>query len=418
MANPLAWLPYHGDRAARRGLLLGAALVLSSVAHVVLPFVRFSSVEAVSVEPMVVTLVPPPPMPLPEAEELVPEPNEVDSDAPEVEDEEARLPAAPTPEAVKKVTEPVAEPEPKPMPEPEPVEEPPPVEAPPPPLPAVDNAEAAKRLAELEQRRAERAAERARRRAERAARRKAALDKGAGGRKGGAPPSGEWKTGTPDAVYLCGAEDRGAELYVTRTRPLSEWIPIVPTVFAGFPTRPSIGGYLDDVQLIQARDRSKIRRIGFVELALPNDVMQIELEEPRGVRLAFGRLDARCLIGFKYGSQLFPVVLMRAPVRVIDRQNNAVSALVNVSVFKDASVEVSAADGTPLPFTRGRIKNARAIQANIQDHYEAARLARSIADLFGIDVTPHASPGAAKKREVPPVTRRALAQGQGKKGEP
>ena len=289
---------------------------------------------------------------------------------------------------------------------------------PPPPVPAVDNPDSARRLAELEQRRAERAAERARRRAERAARRRAALDKGAGGKKGGAPPSGEWKTGTPDAVYLCGAEDRGTELYVTRTRPLDEWIPIVPTVFAGFPTRPGIMGYLDDVQLIQARDRSKIRRIGFVELALPNDVMQIELEEPHGVRLAFGRLDGRCLIGFKYGSQLFPVVLLRTPARVIDKQNNSVSALINVTVFKDATVEISAADGTELPFTRGRIKNARAIQANIQDHYEAARLARSIADLFGIDVTPKASPGAAKKREVPPPSRPALAQGKGKKGEP
>src|SRR3990167_9303821 len=102
MANPLAWLPYHGDRAARRALLLGSALVLSSLAHVVLPFLRFSSVEAVSLEPMVVTLMPPPPMPLPEAEELVPKPNEIDSDAPPVEDEEARPPSAPTPAQVKK----------------------------------------------------------------------------------------------------------------------------------------------------------------------------------------------------------------------------------------------------------------------------------------------------------------------------
>ncbi|MBI1947664.1 MAG: hypothetical protein HYS27_18395 [Deltaproteobacteria bacterium] len=417
MANPLAWLPYHGDRAARRALLLGGALVLSSLAHVVLPFVRLSSVEAVSDEPMVVTLMPPPPMPLPEAEELVPTTDEVDSDAPEVEDEPARLPSAPTPEAVTKPAEPVAEPSPEPPPEP--VEEPtpaPPVE--PPPVPAVDNPDAAKRLAELERRRAERAAERERRRAERAARRKAALEKGAGGRAGGAPPSGEWKTGKPDAVYLCGADDKGTELYVSRTRSLDEWIPIVPTVFAGFPTRPGITGYLDDVQLIQARDRSKIRRIGFVELALPNDVMQIELEEPRGVKLAFGRLDARCLIGFKYGSQLFPIVLLRAPARIIDKQNNSVSALVNVTLFKDASVEVTAADGAALPFSRGRVKNARAIQANIQDHYEAARLARSIADLFGIDFTPKTTGGAARKREVPAPTGRALAQGKAKKGEP
>ena len=151
---------------------------------------------------------------------------------------------------------------------------------------------------------------------------------------------------------------------------------------------------------------------------MSDDVMQFELEEPRGVKLAFGRLDARCLIGFKYGSRLFPIVLLRAPARIIDKQNNAVSALVNITVFKDASIEVSAADGTALPFTKGRLKNAKAIQDNIEDHYEAARLARSIADLFGFDFAPKANTGAARKREAPLPTGRALAQGKAKKGEP
>ena len=414
MANPLAWLPYHGDRAARRALALGSALVLSTLAHFVLPFARFSSVEAVSVEPMVVSLLPPPPMPLPEAEELVPTLDEVDSDAEPVEDEPAKVPTAPVPAA--KELEPVPEPEPEPVeePSPPPEEEP----APPPPVPALDHPDAATRLAELEKRRAERAAERERRRAERAARRQAALEKGAGGRKGGAPPTGEWKTGKPDAVYLCGATDKGTELYVTRTKPLDEWIPIVPTVFAGFPTRPSITSYLDDVQLIQARDRSKIRRIGFMEMALPNDVLQVELEDPRGVKVAFGRLDARCLIGFKYTSRLFPVVLLRAPARILDAQNHTVSTLLNITLFKDGSVELAAADGTELPFAKGRLKNARTIQANIQDHYEAARLARSLADMFGLDLAPASTRGAAKKREAPPLPpAKELAQGKSKKGE-
>lgn len=411
MANPLAWLPYHGDRAARRALALGAALVLSALGHFVLPFVRWHSVQAISTEPMVVTLMPPPPMPLPEAEELVPTTDEVDSDAEPVEDEPAKIPAAPDPEVLKKKETPEPETEPAPEPPPEPAAEPA-EDLPPPVLPALENPDAAQRLAELEKRRAERAAERERRRAERAARRQAALEKGAGGRKGGAPPSGEWKTGKPDAVYLCGATDKGTELYVTRTRPLDEWIPIVPTVFAGFPTRPGITGYLDDVNLILARDRSQIRRIGFMEMALPNDVLQVELEEPRGVRVAFGRLDARCLIGFKYTSRLFPVVLLRAPARILDAQNNSVSTLLNITLFKDGSVELASADGTALPFAKGRLKNAKAIQANIQDHYEAARLARSIADVFGISLTPapvKPNKGAAKTREAPAATGRPAA---------
>lgn len=389
MANPLAWLPFHGDKRSRRAALLGGALVVSLGMHLGLPWVRWQSIEAVSESPITVELMPPPPIPLPEAEELKPVPNEEESPAPPQPDQPVDKDAT-APEEVVEAEEAVPE---------DPIEDVPDEPAPPEPAPPVEEVvpprfdprqDAAARLAALEKRRAERLAERARRLAERDARRAARRARaGAGGERGGAPDSGEWRTGTPEASWLCTAVDRGTELHVTKERPLSEWVAVVPTVLAGFVTRPGLGGYLDDIKQVISRDRRQLpRRIGFVEMSLPNDVLQIELEEPRGVRIAVGRLDARCLVGFKYASGLFPFSIMRAPVRIIDAQNNTVHALVDVTFFKDAWLDISSADGTVLPFKRGRLKNGESIKRNIQDHYEAARLAKGIAELFGIDLAP------------------------------
>jgi hypothetical protein len=407
VANPLAWLPFHGDTRSRRAAMLGVALVLSLLVHVGLPFVKWQKIEAVSEGPITVQLMPPPPMPLPEADELKPVPNEEESPAPPDPEKPAEKDAQVASENAVKI--PPREPPKEPVEE-DPLDEP--VEdklAELPPLPPTTDAAA--RLAALEKRRAERLAERERRRQEREARRAARLAKGgAGGERGGAPPTGDWRTGTPESSWLCNATDRGTELHVTKERPLSEWVAVVPTVLGGFQTRPSLGGYLNDIKQVISRDRTQSpKRIGFVEMSLPNEVLQIELEEPRGVRIAVGRLDARCLIGFKYASGLFPFSVLRAPVRIIDGQNNSVSALVDVTFYKDVSLEVTAVDGTELPFKRARLKNGNDIQRNIQDHYEAARLAKGLAELLGIQLT------AGKSRPIqtpqsPPARASAKAK--------
>ncbi|HEY4222904.1 MAG TPA: hypothetical protein VGO62_16215, partial [Myxococcota bacterium] len=300
MANPLSWLPFHGDKRSGRAALLGGALTLSLVMHLGLPFVNWHRVEAVSESPVQVTLMPPPPMPLPEADDPVLAPDEDDVDEPK----KADLPVQKTVKTAQ-----------QPKKEEKPVDKPPEEAAP--PKPSIEDERAAK-LAELEAKRAERIAARAQRRAEREAAR-LKVQEGSGGKKGGAPDTGEWKTGKPDAVYLCNGDDKGTELHVMKARPLSEWIPIVPTVLTGFETRPGLGGYLDHIQQVTQRDRShEPRRIGFIELSLPNDVLQIPLDEPRGVRIAVGRGDARCLVGFKYAANLFPFSIQRAPVRIID----------------------------------------------------------------------------------------------------
>ena len=387
MANPLAWLPFHGDKRSRRAALLGGALVLSLGMHVAMPFVRWQSIEAVSESPVQVTLMPPPPMPLPEDDKLKVAPDPVDSPAPRTDD--APAPAPKEPQQAKPAVEPVDDPEP----------------AEPPKMPAVEVPDAAARLAAYDKRRADRIAERERRRADREARLAAA--RASGGTKGGAPDSGTWKIGTPAAAYLCNAEDRGTELHVTKERPLSEWIAIVPTVLAGFDTRPGLGGYLERTQQVVTRDRTqRPSHIGFVEMALPDEVIQLPLDEPRGVRVAIGRLDGHCLVGFKYSARLFPFSILRAPARIVDGMNNSVSALIDITLFKDASIEITASErGVDLPFAKGRLKNGAGIQKNIEDHYEAAKLAKAIADLFGITFAPHTSTVTTTK--PPPQQKRA-----------
>jgi hypothetical protein len=84
--NPLSWVPFHGDKRSRRAALLGGALVASLGFHVGLPLADWHSVEAVSDVPITIELMPPPPMPLPEADELVPVPNEEAVELPPKED--------------------------------------------------------------------------------------------------------------------------------------------------------------------------------------------------------------------------------------------------------------------------------------------------------------------------------------------
>lgn len=411
LLNPLSWVPFHGDKRSRRAALLGAALVVSLGFHAGLPMMKWHNVEAISNETIVVEFMPPPPMPLPEAEELVPVPNEEEVKAPV--DENKPVAAKAEPEPVDEPDEPDEPEEPEEPDEPEP---PPPSENAPKFQPSP--AELA-RIAEFDRKREERRLLREKRRAERDARRAAREAAENGGRKGGAPPASDYKTGKPDAVYLCNATDKGHELQVTKQRGIHDWITIIPTVLAGFETRPSLGRYVDDIAQVIGRTRDVgPKRLGFVELALPNEVLQIELEDPRGVRIAVGRLDAKCLVGFKYASKLFPFSITRAPVRIIDNQNNSVAALVDVTFFKDASLEITSADGATLPFKKARLKNANDIKRNIQDHYEAARLAKGIAEVFGIEVGPKRPKprvGATTPAPAHTASKRTIAAEKNKK---
>jgi hypothetical protein len=411
--------PWDPD-AARGGFgLLVVGAVVSALLHGGIPLSGLYWVPR-SVTELPVTMVLEA-LPLPPAEELVEAPDADDGPddpaAPSEPAEPSPRDVAPRPVDDAKVDEPVKEPEPPAEPEPEPVKEPEPApvgDAPPAPeaAPVPDpNAELAARIAERDKQRAAWLAEREKQRAERDARREArrraaeeAARRRGGGNKGGAPEAGDTK-GTPDDVHLCTATDKGERLQVRTERPLTSWIPIVPTVFAFFDTRPGIDGWLRKTSQVYVPRK----RIGLMDFASPAEVMQLKLEQPRGVTIAVGRLDARCLVGLTYRPKLFPMKVSRVPVRIIDRQNNTVAALVNLTIFRDATLEIEPfnAEQPSLPFSKGALQNSKAIARNIQDHYEAVRIANQFAELFGLKKPSSSTkpqPSKPSKPSAPPST--------------
>ena len=355
--------PWDPDAIRGGAWLLVVGLLLSVLAHGVIPFAgSFWRPPAVSR----VAIVEFTPTPLPFDEQPADGPDLQDAPLPEPDADD------PSPDA------PLTQPPPEPVVAPDDDTAPPEPQAAP-SAPATDDGALAAQQ-ERERRRQEWLAERERRRAEREAKRAERRAAAEAARKGGAKEGGEI-IGDPEAVYLCTPTERGPKLEVRTERPISSWITILPSVFNHFSTRPALGSYLGDAKLVAVQKK----RIGALDFAAPAKVLQMDLEQPRGVRLAVGRLDVRCMIGLSFQRKLFPLVLKRLPMRIVDAQGNSVALLANLTIYKDASIELVPWDSkqAPLPFTQGRLKNSKAIAKNIEDHFQAARLASSLAELFG-----------------------------------
>lgn len=210
-----------------------------------------------------------------------------------------------------------------------------------------------------------------------------------GGEGGGSAHAAGGKKGDIEPVYVCTKDGLGQRVNVRMERPIDDWVTIMPTVLMPFDTRPGLGDYLGGVSQIVSRKRRGIKKAGPVEFALPASVLQMGLESPSGVRIALGHLGGRCLVGMKYSRQLFPIELMKVPARVMDNGGRTQTALVHIKLYKDASFDIIAEEGS-LPFSSGRLGNADEIASNIQSHYSAARTFREVAGWFGYDVTKNA----------------------------
>ena len=105
-------------------------------------------------------------------------------------------------------------------------------------------------------------------------------------------------------MFACTKDGLGKKVDVRFDRPVSDWVTVVPTVLMPFEARPSLGEYLDGVSQVVSRRRGGVARAGPVEFALPATVLQMDVDEPRGVRVALGHLDGRCLVGLKYTHSL------------------------------------------------------------------------------------------------------------------
>jgi outer membrane biosynthesis protein TonB len=375
--------PWDPDATRTGSLLLVVGLVVSVGLHSGIPVAgSLWRVKSITQLPVTMEFES---MPLPPAEELADGADDVDEPADEPVDEPADAPEpTPTPAKPETPTEPEPEPDtPEPV-EPEPVEpEPVAAEGPTDAAPPTSDAELAQRIAERDAKRAAWMAERQKRIAERNARRQAAREKAAreAKQKGGAPEAGNTE-GNPELVYLCTATDKGQSYQPRTERPISSWMSIVPTVFAHFETRPNLADYLGRMNQVYVPKK----RLGIIDFAAPAEVMQLTLEQPAGTKIAVGRLDARCLIGLRYRPKLFPIELKRLPARIINSKNASVAALINVTIYKDASIDIAPFDASQpaLPFSSGRLKNAKQIERNIEDHFQAVRLANAFAELFGV----------------------------------
>lgn len=239
---------------------------------------------------------------------------------------------------------------------------------------------------------------------------------GKGGGEGGGSARAQAAKGEPDAIYACTKDGLGDKVDVRFDRPVSDWVTVVPTVLMPFRARPSLGEYLDGVSQVVSRRRGTVARAGPVEFALPATVLQMDVDDPRGVRVALGHLDGRCLVGLKYTKQLFPLTVSRVPMRVVDHANRSQSALVDITLYKDASFSLEVIEGS-LPFHQGSLANAKGIRDTIEQHYAAARVLKEVAGWFGVDVAKVAREARVERAKERSAQNKRVETAPAKKGD-
>ena len=210
---------------------------------------------------------------------------------------------------------------------------------------------------------------------------------GTGDKKGGgATTPTRTVKGKPGSVYQCSKDGLAQEIKVRKSRRITDWVTIVPTVLSPFKTRASLRSYLPRIKQVVSRRTNKVRRLGPVEFALPAEPIRLYLDSPKGWTAVLGKIEGRCLVGVKYTSRLFPLELRGVPARLLNSSGRTVDAVVNIKLYKDASFSIRSTDGVRLPFSQGRLKNSKGIKKTIADHYAAADALKNVAGWFGIDV--------------------------------
>tara|TARA_B100000683_G_scaffold276156_2_gene329224 strand:- start:2053 stop:3096 length:1044 start_codon:yes stop_codon:yes gene_type:complete len=204
-----------------------------------------------------------------------------------------------------------------------------------------------------------------------------------------------------ERIWLCGAEGREKVLPIHRERDMTEWLKVVPTVLAPFSAQSDIMEYLEGVTQVLQRRRKEVKRIAPFEMALPGEVLVLDIEAPVTMKVALGFLDARCLIGFSYTpKKLFPFTLHQVPMRFMDENGNMLKVVADAVFHRDATVELVQHSGDPLLFESVQLKNSDAIKTNIDVHYAMAGVVKDVAGFFGIELW-------KKKKRTPKKTKRA-----------
>ena len=204
-----------------------------------------------------------------------------------------------------------------------------------------------------------------------------------------------------DRVWQCGHEGREQLISVHRERSMSEWIKVVPTVLAPFSAQTDLMAYLEGVNQIQHRRRNKVKKLAPFEMALPNEVLVLDIEAPVRMQAALGFLDARCMVGFSYTrKKLFPFTLHSVPIRFTDENGNILRVVADAIFYRDAHIELVHKSGDALLFDEIRLKNSDAISTNIEAHYAVAGVVKEVASFFGIDLWKKKKRDSSKKNRA------------------
>lgn len=178
---------------------------------------------------------------------------------------------------------------------------------------------------------------------------------------------------TSDTVFLCGARDVGAPVAITAARSMARYADLTPVGL--FPPR-----YLDEVAQV-GRDKATLGRI---EMALPAREVIVQLDEPEGAVFAVGRRDARCLVGFSWSRDVFPLRFRNLPARYVAADDSVRELVMDVVLHMDASFELTVVSGDELSFSRGVLYDREAVARNLEQRATGARVVRDfLGALFG-----------------------------------
>ena len=136
-----------------------------------------------------------------------------------------------------------------------------------------------------------------------------------------------------------------------------------PSMLLPFKTRPGLAAYLSQVEIL---GRIGPRALGSRRVALPEQVIRWELEEPRGAAIYVGRNDARCAIVVRAQKNPLKIRLRGVPVRLVDAARRVSASIVDIEIDDKAQLTIHRRSGAKLPFIRAKLGNSGAVSATMK----------------------------------------------------
>ena len=190
---------------------------------------------------------------------------------------------------------------------------------------------------------------------------------------------GAMKSGLSDSfsaantnIFRCG-DTRHRRVVADGERDVNRYVGVFPAGL--FPVR----------YVAQMRELSGVTGRGRWSFALPQGSLPIVLDAPKGVLLAAGRDDRRCVVDVDVTPKtFFPLRFLQVPLRIVDQNDRVHATVVDVRLFDDGTFRLSRVAGDALPFQEGALYDHETVGRNLRRHYLGARLLRDMAGvMFG-----------------------------------